>query len=91
MKKRNIVIQFILLLMVIAVIAAWTFIRTNESAGKYVDDSIITTKVKSLPAADDFLKSFQISAKTYRGTIQLSGYVNSYKAVDKADEIVKRV
>jgi osmotically-inducible protein OsmY len=91
MKKRNIVIQFFLLLMVIAVIAAWTSIRTHESAGEYVNDSVITTKVKSLLAADDFLKSFQISAKTYQGTIQLSGYVNSHKAVDKADEIVKSV
>jgi osmotically-inducible protein OsmY len=91
MKKRNIVIQFFLLLMVIAVIAAWTSIRTHESAGEYVDDSVITTKVKSLLAADDFLKSFKISAKTYQGTIQLSGYVNSHKAVDKADEIVKSV
>jgi osmotically-inducible protein OsmY len=91
MKKRNIVIQFFLLLMVIAVIAAWTSIRTHESAGEYVDDSVITTKVKSLLAADDFLKSFQISAKTYQGTIQLSGYVNSHKAVNKADEIVKSV
>jgi osmotically-inducible protein OsmY len=91
MKKRNIVIQFFLLLMVIVVIAAWTSIRTHESAGEYVDDSVITTKVKSLLAADDFLKSFQISAKTYQGTIQLSGYVNSHKAVNKADEIVKSV
>jgi hypothetical protein len=90
MKKRYIVIQFILLLIVIAVIAAWTSMRTNASAGKYVDDSVITTKVESPPAADDFLKSFQIDAKTYQGTIQLSGYVNSNKAVDKAAEIVKK-
>ena len=91
MKKRNIVIQFLLLLMVIAVIAAWTSIRTHESAGEYVDDSVITTKVKSLLAADDFLKSFQIRVRTHQGTAQLSGFVNSQKAVDKADEIVKSV
>ena len=91
MKKRNIVVQFLLLLMVIAVIAAWTSIRTHESAGEYVDDSLITTKVKSLLAADDFLKSFQIRVKTYQGTAQLSGFVNSQKAVDKADEVVKSV
>ena len=48
MKKRNIVIQFFLLLIVIAVIAAWISIRTNESAGEYVGDSIITTKVEPL-------------------------------------------
>ena len=91
MKKRNIVIQFLLLLMVIAVIAAWTSIRTHESAGEYVDDSVITTKVKSLLASDDFLKLFQISVKTCQGTAQLSGFVNSQKAIDKADEIVKSV
>ena len=91
MKKRNIVVQFLLLLMVIAVIAAWTSIRTHESAGEYVDDSLITTKVKSLLAADDFLKSFQISVKTYQGTAQLSGFVNSQKAVDRADEITRSV
>ena len=89
MKKRNIVVQFLLLLMVIAVIAAWTSISTHESADEYVDDSLITTKVKSLLAADDFLKSFQIRVKTYQGTAQLSGFVNSQKAVDKAGEIVR--
>ena len=91
MKKGNIIGQFLLLLMVIAVIAAWTSIRTHESAGEYVDDSFITTKVKSLLAADDFLKSFQINVKTYQGSVQLSGFVDSLKAVDKADEIVKSV
>jgi hypothetical protein len=90
MKKRYIVIQFILLLIVIAVIVAWTSIRKKGSVGKYVDDSVVTTQVKSPPAADDFLKSFQISAKTNQGTIQLSGYVDSDKSVDKAAEIVKK-
>ena len=61
MKKRHIVIQFFILLIVIAAIAAWTSIRTN-----------------------------QINAKTYQGTVQLSGYVNSNKSVDKAAEIVKK-
>ena len=91
MKKRHIVIQFFILLIVIAVIAVWTSIRTKGSAGEYVDDSVISTRVKSPLAADDFLKSFQINAKTYQGTIQLSGYVNSHKAVDKTAEIVKSV
>ncbi|MDQ7839391.1 MAG: BON domain-containing protein, partial [Thermodesulfobacteriota bacterium] len=37
------------------------------------------------------LKSFQISVETYQGTVQLSGFVNSQKAVDKAGEIVRSV
>ena len=91
MKKRNIVIHFLVLLMLIATFAACASTRTRESAGEYVDDSVITTKVKSLLAADDFLKSFQISVETYQGTVQLSGFVNSQKAVDKAGEIVRSV
>ena len=91
MRKRNIFIRFLLLLAVIAVIAAWTSIRTHESADEYFDDSVITAKVKLLLAADDFLKSFQVSVKTYQGSIQLSGLVNSQKAINKADEIVKSV
>jgi osmotically-inducible protein OsmY len=91
MKKRNIVIHFLVLLMLIATFTACASTRTNESTGEYVDDSVITTKVKSLLAADDFLKSFQISVETYQGTVQMSGFVNSQKAVDKAGEIVRSV
>ena len=91
MKKRNIVIHFLVILMLIAVFAACASTRTSESTGEYVDNSVITAKIKSLLAEDDFLKSFQISVETYQGTVQLSGFVNSQKAVDKAGEIVRSV
>jgi osmotically-inducible protein OsmY len=91
MKKRNIVIHCLVLLMLIATFAACASTRTHESTGEYIDDSVITTKVKSLLAADDFLKSFQIGVETFQGTVQLSGFVNSQKAVDKAVEIVRSV
>lgn len=91
MKKRTIVIHCLVLLMLIATFAACSSTRTHESTGEYVDDSVITTKVKSLLAADDFLKSFQIGVETYKGVVQLSGFVNSQKAVDKAVEITQSV
>jgi hypothetical protein len=94
MKKKNIVIRFIMFIMLIATVgtfAACASTRTHESTGEYVDDSVITTKVKSLLAADDFLKSFQISVETFQGVVQLSGFVNDQKASDKANEIVKSV
>ena len=91
MKKRNIVIHCLVLLMLIATFAACASTPERESAGEYVDDSVITTKVKSLLAADDFLKSFKISVKTFKGTVQLSGFVNSQQAVDKASEIARSV
>jgi len=91
MKERNIVIHCLVLLMLIATIAACASTRTQESTGEYVDDSVITTKVKSLLAGDDFFKSFQISVETYKGIVQLSGFVNSQEAVDKAGQIARNV
>lgn len=63
----------------------------HEGAGEYADDSYITTKIKSLLAEDDFLKSFKISVKTLKGDVRLSGTVDSQKAVDNAGEIAKSV
>ena len=91
MKKRNIVIHCLVLLMLIATFAACASTPKQESTGEYVDDSVITTKVKSLLAADDFLKSFQIGVETFKGTVQLSGFVASQQAVDKAVEIARSV
>ena len=91
MKKRNIVFRYFVLLMLIITFVACASTSKQESTGEYVDDSVITTKVKSLLANDDFLKSFQIGVETYKGTVQLSGFVNSQKAVDKAVEITRSV
>ncbi len=91
MKKRNIVIHGLVLLVLIATFVACASTPKRESTGEYVDDSIITTKVKSLLVKDDFLKSFQISVETYKGTVQLSGFVVSQKAVDKAGDIARSV
>ena len=63
----------------------------KSSTGEYVDDTVITTKVKSLLAKEDFLKSFQISVETYKGTVQLSGFVNTQDARDKAGQIARSV
>ena len=91
MKKRNVFIGYLVLLMLVAALAACASTRTHESTGEYVDDSVITTKVKALLAEDDFLKSFQIGVETDKGRVQLSGFVNSQNAVDKAGEIARSV
>jgi len=91
MKRRNIVIRCFVLLMLISTFVACASTRTQESTGEYVDDSVITTKVKALLAEDDFLKSFQISVETFKGTVQLSGFVNSRQAVNKAGEIARSI
>ena len=91
MKKRNIFIHCLMLLMLIGTLAACASTSTRESTGEYVDDSVITTKVKSLLAGDDFLKSFQIGVETYKGVVQLSGFVNTKEAANKAAQIASGV
>jgi len=80
----------------VACIVFFTFLScaltsTKSSTGEYIDDSVITTKVKALLAEDDFLKSFQISVETYKGVVQLSGFVNTQDAAAKAGQIARSV
>jgi len=91
MKKKNVFIGCLVLFMLVATFAVCATTHAQESTGKYVDDSVITTKVKALLAEDNFLKSFKISVKTYKGRVQLHGFVNSRDAVDKAGEIAGSV
>jgi osmotically-inducible protein OsmY len=91
MKKRNMFIGYFVFLMLIATFVACASTSKQESTGEYVDDSVITTKVKSLLVADDFLKSFEIGVETYKGSVQLSGFVSSQQAVDKAGQIARSV
>ena len=91
MNKRFMFIRCFMLVVLITGFAACASTSKQESTGEYVDDTVITTKVKSLLAADDFLKSFEISVETYKGSVQLSGFVNSQQAVDKAGQIARSV
>ena len=91
MKKSYIVIRFLVVLMMIAAFVACASTPKQESTGEYIDDSVITTKIKTQLANDDFLKSFQISVESRKGIVQLSGFVDSQKAVDKAGQIARGV
>lgn len=71
--------------------AACNSTSTRQSTGQYLDDSAITTKVKSAILGDPELKVFQISVKTYNGTVQLSGFVDSESVVDRATEVAQGV
>jgi osmotically-inducible protein OsmY len=91
MKKSYIVIRVLVVLMMIAAFVACASTPKQEGTGEYIDDSVITAKVKTQLATDDFLKSFQISVESRKGIVQLSGFVNSQAAVDKAGQIARGV
>lgn len=62
--------------------------RTQEGTGEYLDDTVITTKVKAAIFEEPGLKSAEINVETFKGTVQLSGFVsnqaNAYRAVELA-------
>ncbi len=91
MKTASPMVRSLLILLVIAVIGGCAGSRTQESTGEYVDDSAITAKVKADILGDPSLKVFQISVETYKGVVQLSGFVNSPQAVSRAGEVASRV
>jgi osmotically-inducible protein OsmY len=91
MKNRNMFIRCFVLIMLIAGFVACAPTSKQSGTGEYVDDSVITTKLKSQLAADDFLKSFEISVETYKGVVQLSGFVDTQLAVNRAGEIARGV
>lgn len=65
--------------------------KTQESAGEFIDDSVITTKVKSAILGEESLKSLQIGVETYKGVVQLSGFVDSKQAAHRAGEVASGV
>jgi len=64
---------------------------TKEGTGEYVDDSVITTKVKAAIYEEPTLKSAEINVETFKGIVQLSGFVSSGAAENKAVEVARRV
>jgi len=64
---------------------------TSEGTGEYVDDSVITTKVKTAIFNEPTLKSAEINVETFKGKVQLSGFVNSTQDVNKAVAVARTV
>jgi len=89
-KLRSIVKLLFCVGLVIAFIGCASTTK-KESTGQYVDDSVITTKVKAAIFDEASLKVFQINVKTYKGVVQLSGFVDSSQNVKKAGHVASGV
>jgi osmotically-inducible protein OsmY len=63
--------------------------RAGATAGRVMDDSVVTGKVKAALVADPVTKAHQISVETFQGTVQLSGFVDSNEAKSRAMEIAR--
>lgn len=63
----------------------------KEGTGEYVDDSVITTKVKAAIFDEPSLKVAEINVETFKGVVQLSGFVSSRADINKAVEVARGV
>ena len=89
--RRHMIARVLPVVLVAGAVTACAGSTTKESTGEYVDDSVITTKVKSKILQDDHLKVLQINVETFKGVVQLSGFVNSQADINKAVEITREV
>ncbi len=90
MKHSKIFSAFILILLTTFFIGCASTAK-HEGTGEYVDDSVITTKVKTAILEEPNLKSAEINVETFKGIVQLSGFVKSSGDINKAIEITRRI
>ena len=64
---------------------------THEGTGEYIDDSVITSKVKAAILDEPTLKVAEINVETFKGVVQLSGFVSSHSAESKAVALARAV
>ena len=94
MDKANVVKRFFVAIFLVAWIAGGqgcAGTSTRESVGEYMDDSVITTKVKAAIFNDPVAKVFQVKVETFKGVVQLSGFVDSPKSAARAVEAARSV
>jgi osmotically-inducible protein OsmY len=76
---------------VLAALMGCASTATQEGTGEYVDDTVITTKVKAEIFNEPSLKSAEINVETFKGVVQLSGFVNSQDDINRAVRVARSV
>lgn len=90
MKQLKCISTFVIAVTLAAVLGC-AGTQTRESTGEYIDDTAITTKVKAAIFNEPSVKSAEINVETFKGTVQLSGFVSSRADINKAVEVARGV
>jgi hyperosmotically inducible protein len=85
------ILKLTAILGVLAVASACSSTRTQQSAGEVIDDSVLTSKVKVALIDDPVTKAGQINVETYRGVVQLGGFVDNAQQKDQATKVARSV
>lgn len=90
--KRLLLITLLVLpIMGVLTISGCASTSTHSGTGEYIDDSVITTKVKAAILNEETLKVAEINVETFKGVVQLSGFVNSQADIDRAVVVTRGV
>ena len=91
MNRINRTIAALLSAMVLAVMLGCGSTPQREGTGEYIDDTVITTKVKAVLLADPDTKVLQVNVETFKGVVQLSGFVSTQAIASRAVELTRAI
>ena len=83
--------QSLLVVLLVLSVAACAGSATRESTGEYLDNTAITAKVKAKLAASEETSALDIQVESYKGTVQLSGFVDTQAEIEAAGRIARSV
>ncbi|MDP2153085.1 MAG: BON domain-containing protein [Methylotenera sp.] len=90
MKQLKYIVNIFLIAALVALVGCASTSK-SEGTGEYIDDSVITAKVKAAVLNDTNLKSAEINVETFKGVVQLSGFVNSEADISRAVDVARKV
>jgi osmotically-inducible protein OsmY len=90
MKQLKRFSAFFLAVMLVSVLGCAST-TTQEGTGEYVTDTWITGKVKAALVADDQVKATEVNVETFKGVVQLSGFVSSSAAMYQAVRVARGI
>jgi osmotically-inducible protein OsmY len=91
MVKRHRILSVLICITLVTVFLGCASTQKREGTGEYLDDSAITTKVKAAILNEPTLKVFQVNVETFKGEVQLSGFVDSAQSAAKAGAVARSV
>lgn len=90
MKQFKMMVSFMLAAVFVTMLGCAST-ASKEGTGEYIDDTVITTKVKAAILNEETLKSAEINVETFKGVVQLSGFVNSEADIAKAASVARGI
>jgi osmotically-inducible protein OsmY len=85
------VTQLVVVMLMVTFVSACAGSRTQSSTGDYLDDSVITSKVKAKLLEDKEVSGLAVNVETFKGVVQLSGFVKSEAERQKAVQLARSV